>query len=200
MKEQERKQIIERIKKIQEEQKLLKLKRTKLKILSKHPAVQQYLKLLNDINVKEEQLKSFETLEQIINWEFSKALRFNRNDLTTCNHDIWIYEGSYYLIKDFLCEHDKEIKEYSEDVTIEYCDYEFLYNRYICLECGEKIEIKDWEQFENSQFVLKNQNSETDLGIEYYIDKYYQLLYKHNSIESQNLIIEEYNKNKQKIK
>ena len=204
MKEQERKQVIEGIKKIQEEQKLLKEKRKKLIFLSKHPIIKRYLKLINDINITEEKLKFYDSLEEIINWEFSAVFRRCRKDiaLTPCNHEIWIYDGSYYLKQDRFCEHDIKTKEYSEDkeIIFKYSDdWDFLYNRYICLECGKKIETKDWKQFEHSNFVLKNQNRQTDLGTQYYVDKYYQLLYNNNITESQNIIIDEFNKNKEKV-
>lgn len=204
MKENERKQVIEGIKKIQEEKDLLKIKKKQIEFLSKYSVVKKYLKLLNDINITEEKLKKYESLEEIINWEFSAVFRRYRKDiaLTPCNHEIWIYDGSYYLKQDRFCEHDIETKEYSEDkeIIFKYSDdWDFLYNRYICLECGNKIETKDWKKFENSNFVLKNQNPQTDFGTQYYVDKYYQLLYKNNINESQNLIIEEFNKNKEKV-
>lgn len=202
MKENERKQVIEGVKQILGEKNSLKQKYSELKKLSKEPLVKQYLELVNDVNIQEEKLKQYDSLEKIINYEFSSVLRRYRKDiaLTPCQHEIWLYDGSYYLLKDFLNEHDHEIKEYLENATFEYVNYSFLYNRYICLECGKKIETKNWEQFENCNYVLKNQDKQTNLGTKYYIDKYYQLLYRNNIIKSQKLIIEEFNQNKVKIK
>lgn len=199
MKEQERKEVVSRIEKSIEEKESLKAKYEQLKQLSNTEVVKQYLKLLQDIDCIEKRYQKLDTLEKIISDEFRTILRYrNTIDLYPCKHDIWLYDGSYYLLKDQLHEHDHLCREYSETITCDkHIDYSFKYNRYICLECGEKIETKDWEKFEKSHFVLKNQNKETNLGKDYYINLYYQLLYSNDIESAQKGVIEEFNKNKE---
>ena len=199
--EEERKDIIEGIKKIIEDKKELKNKYLKLKELTKDPIVQQYLKLIDDISNSEKKLEYLDSVKKIINWEFSAILKRYRKDvrLTPCKHKIWLYDGSYFLLEDPLCEHDHEIKKFSETPTFEYCELPFMYNRYICLECGKKVETKDWKNFENSHFVLKNQNKENNLGFDYYNNRYYQLLYKNSIKKSQEIIIKEFEEQKEKV-
>lgn len=199
--EEERKDIIKGIKKISEEKKSLKSKYLELKRLAKDPTIKQYLKLIDDIDSLENKLKYFDSTEKIINWEFSAVLHRNRQNirLTPCNHEIWIYDGSYFLSKDPLCEHDHEIRKVSETPTFEYYELPFMYNRYICLECGKKVETKDWENFESSHFVMKNQSEENKLDFDYYNNRYYQLLYKNNIKKSREIIIKEFEEHKEKI-
>ena len=198
MRDDERKDIIKGIKGIVEEKKSLKDKYKELKKLTNAQVVKQYLQLLNDIDSLENKLKYFDSLEKIINWEFSAVLHRDRPDirLIPCKHDIWLYDGSYFLSKDPLYEHDYIIKEYCETTTSKYGGYPFMYNRYICLECGKKVETKDWKNFEGFHFVLKNQNKDTDLGSDYYINRYYQLLYRNSVKKSQETIIKEFEEQK----
>lgn len=199
--EDERKDIIKGIKKINEEKKSLKSKYLEFKRLAKDPTIKQYLKLIDDINNLEKKLEYFNSTEKIINWEFSAVLHRNRQNvrLTPCKHEIWIYDGSYFLLEDPLCEHDHEIRRLSETPTFEYYELPFMYNRYICLECGKKVETKDWKNFEGSHFVLKNQNKDTNLGTEHYINRYYQLLYRNSVKKSQETIVKEFEDHKEKI-
>lgn len=201
MRDDERKDIIAGINRIIDEKKELKRKYQELKKLIKDPTVKQYLELIDDINNSEKKLERFDSIEKIIDWEFSAVLHRWRKDvrLTPCNHALLFYEGSYYLYEDFLSEHDHIIHRYSENAIFEHGDYPFLHNKYVCLECGKKFEIKDWKKFENSHFILKDQNEETNLGAEHYIQKYYQLLYKNSVKKSQETIIKEFEKQKQMI-
>lgn len=113
----------------------------------------------------------------------------------TCEHDIWLYSGSYCSVfyknlgyMHYSCCYDEESKD-------------FAYNVYKCLECGKKIEIKDWEIFEEKNFVLKNLE---DIDVEKYIVLYYQLLYSNSIDRAKELVIEKFNKDslmpKKKIK
>lgn len=63
-------------------------------------------------------------------------------------------------------EHDSLCREDSEGLPTEKGRFEFEYNKYICLECGKKLEVKDWENFERNHFVLKNQNDIQHFDIE----------------------------------
>lgn len=199
--EEERKDIIKGVKKINEEKKSLKSKYIELKKLAKDPTVKQYLKLIDDINNLEKKLEYFDSTEKIINWEFSAILKRHRQNvrLTPCKHEIWIYDGSYFLLEDPLCEHDHIIWKNSETPTFKYGELPFMYNRYICLECGKKVETKDWKNFESSHFVMKNQSEENKLDFDYYNNRYYQLLYKNNIKKSQEIIIKEFEEHKEKI-
>lgn len=196
MKEQERKAVISRIEKNIEEKASLKVKYEQLKQLSNTEIVKQYLKLLDDIDYIEKKYQKLDTKEKIISDQFGTIFKYrNTIDLYPCKHDIWIYDGSYYLLKDPLHEHDNICVEYSEGKSVKkYFNYSFEYNRYICLECGKKLETKDWEKFEKSHLVLKNQNKETDLGKDYYINLYYQLLYSNDIESSQKEVIDEFNR------
>ena len=60
-----------------------------------------------------------------------------------------------------------------------------------------KIEIRDWEEFERTHFVLKDRNQ---LEANNYRIRYYQLLYTNPVDISQQMIIDEFNKNKAKSK
>ena len=102
MKEQERIEVVRRIEKNINEKESLKAKYEQLKELSNTEVVKQYLKLLDEIDYIKKRYKKLETLEKIISDEFRTILRYrNTIDLYPCKHDIWIYDGSYYLSKDW---------------------------------------------------------------------------------------------------
>ena len=58
-----------------------------------------------------------------------------------CNHDIWVYLGSFYYVDDMF-------RSYSVRVLDE-SDKKFEYNLYGCLECDETIEVSDYLKFES---------------------------------------------------
>lgn len=109
--------------------------------------------------------------------------------MSPCYHGIWLYEGSYYLSADPLGEHDKELR--AVDETHE----DFIYNSYVCLECGKRVDTKNWKEFEDDHFVLKNQNNKDGFDVSYYRYLYYKLLYSHNVTEAQEKVIEEFYRN-----
>lgn len=200
MNELERIKIVDKINDGIKNKEILNFKREELEKLSKHPIILQYLQLIQDIKLIENDLRYYrnvidgsmnDSLPERIKKEFSCST-------FSCDHTIWLYDGSYYLLKDFRHEHDDYCKEYSEtNAENKYFNYSFIYNRYVCLECGKKIEIRDWEKFEKTHFVLKNQNKNNPFNVDYYRNFYYQLLYANNIEDSQQLLIEEFNKNKE---
>ena len=60
----------------------------------------------------------------------------------------------------------------------------------MCLECGREVIVENWQDFENSNYVLKNRN---DIDVHKYQNMYYQLLYKNSVAESQQLVINKFN-------
>lgn len=64
-----------------------------------------------------------------------------------CNHDIWMYLGSFYYVDDMF-------RSYSIKVPNER-DKKFEYNLYGCLECDETVETSDYIKFESEHICLK---------------------------------------------
>lgn len=194
--EQDRQIVIKRIKEdienLEIRNKILERKR----MLEQDEKVKEYSYIINEILCLDKKLAHITTNEDAVNLEFIWAFKSRIDDkkMSPCNHQIWMYTGSYSEI--FY----QTIGYYNTP-----CDNEesecFLHNEYICLECGEIIRVSNWEEFEQSHIVLKNME---DIDIEKYMALYYQLLYTHSIEEAQNLIIQEFNKNitepKKKIK
>lgn len=201
MKEQERLQVIKRIENNIKEKKSLKEKSEQLQKLLNDPKVKEYLELLENIKIIEEKYEQRNSLEDFIEYEFDKMFGCARDihmDVYPCKHDIWIYEGSYHSVWNFPGDNDRLTKTLSETSSWQYLNSLFEYNKYICLECHKRVETKEWQNFENLHFVLKNQNEEKDLESSYYLKLYYELLYKNNIDDAQKLLIEEFEKNKVK--
>ena len=201
MKEQERLQVIKRIENNIKEKKSLKEKSEQLQKLLNDPKVKEYLELLENIKIIEEKYEQRNSLEDYIEYEFDKIFGCARDihmDVYPCKHDIWIYEGSYHSVWNFPGDNDRLTKTLSETSSWQYLNSLFEYNKYICLECHKRVETKEWQNFENLHFVLKNQTEEKDLESSYYLKLYYELLYKNNIDDAQKLLIEEFEKNKVK--
>lgn len=187
MTEEQRQEIIKKINKDKNKASYKLILEQMLKEQSLNPEVKKYLNLLNEYqNILKEQ-KFFENSEKkIIDLEFIWALEDNAESKKKCNHDIWIYDKSYYLQIDtwgekFVpCENEKHKN--------------FAYNSYICLECGKEIKVIDWKTFENTHDVLKNQSKKTNPGVHHYRMFYYENLYKHDILESQQILKEKFNK------
>jgi len=195
MKEYQRQHAVFEIAKKINEKKSLPAKRSELEELKKDPTVLKYLNLLEEIIKIEGMYKVYNTEEKIIEHVFSSLI----NEDYKCHHEIWLYVGSYYLsIDTFRHEHDHLLKKLDENLPVEEGKFEFEYNRYICLECGEKVETKDWQIFEESHFVLKNQNEY--INIEDYISLYYQTLYDKSVKEAQETVKTAFNIEKAKSK
>lgn len=120
------------------------------------------------------------------NKEFEKVSKkiITEHDKIPCAHSIWLYNGSYGLLDDKF--NDKHHLRYNT----ENC-FSFQFNEYVCLECGKTIHEKNWKNFENINFVLKNP---TDVNPKKYRDYYYTLLQTITSGSAKNEIIREFNK------
>lgn len=201
MKEQERLEVIKRIQNNIKEKESLKEKSKQLQELLNDPKVKQYFELLENIKSIEEKYEQRNSFEDFIIYEFDKIFGCARDihmDVYPCKHDIWIYEGSYHSVWNFPWDNNHLTKTLSETSSWQYLNSLFEYNKYICLECHKRVETKEWQNFENLHFVLKNQNRENDLESSYYLKLYYELLFSNEISEAQKLIIEEFEKNKEK--
>lgn len=201
MKEQERLEVIKRIESNISEKESLKSKYEQLQQFLNDSKVKQYFELLENIQSIEKKYERRNSLEDFIEYEFSKIFGCARGihmDVYPCKHDIWIYEGSYYSVSYGPWDDERENRTFSETSTWKYADSSFLHNKYICLECHKRVEIKDWKRFEDSHYVLKNQNENNNLDVSYYLNLYYQLLFKNGIEQAQKMLIEEFEKDKQK--
>jgi len=195
MREIERLMIVSRIKKFMNEEGTLQEKKNELKELMNNPKVKQYLELLKDIKSLEDAHNSFDSLDEVIEFEFGYTLRSKtEKEILPCTHDIWIYNGSFYWYQDPLHEHSNFLMCKDENTI------NFSYNEYVCLECGEKRqEKKDWKSFEERHTVLKNKNCfhTKKLG-EDYRKLYFQLLFNNKVSIAREKLIEEFNKDCEK--
>ena len=184
MTEIERQNIVKEINKKIENNKNINELREELNLLKKDKKIKRYFELLNKLNDIEYKNNTFLSTDEIVKIKFRNS--FNDGNITQCNHDIWIYEGSYYLM--MYNENENYLKSNTEK------NESFKFNQYICLECGNLVRISQWEEFEKKHFVLKNQN---DVNNAYYYNNfYYQLLYNNSIEEAKKMIINEFNSNK----
>ncbi len=152
------------------------------------PEVKKYLELLKKYQELKKEQQCFDNNEKkLIHTEFMASLEPNgdKKDTIPCDHDIWIYSGSYYISIDRWGE--QYIKRENENYR------NFSYNLYICLECGEERRVTDWQNFETTHTVLKNQCKKTNPGVHYYRMHYYDLLYKHSVEDARKIFLEKYN-------
>lgn len=193
MKEEKRKKIIKKInieeKNNKELRKKLQAKKEELQELLNDTKIKYYLELVKSIKDLEKNKDSFDRpIDNIITCNFLSSFK------EECLHDIWICEGSYYEIWDSYFEHTHIHK-----CEFKYENHEdFIYNIYYCLGCGKQVHIEDWEEFEETHFVLKNRKDENDF--KYYQELYYKLLYEMSCEEAKEKVIDEFNKNKEKNK
>ncbi len=194
MKEEERLEIIKRVNNAMEEFKKIEKYKTELNSLMQDEKVKRYLFLHEQIAnyAYNENLFKGE-LEKMIYYEFVWGFksRLHGQSFDSCNHDIWIYKGSYGYWEDPRNEHDCKYLCDDENSKDFYC------NKYECLECGQEVETNDWKSFENNHFVLKDINQR---NVEYYRNMYYQFLYNNPVDVAQQMVIDEFNKNKSKSK
>lgn len=195
MEEYQRQKAIEEATKKIKELEQLNDKYDELEKQKQNPAVKAYLKLLKDISLLEEKYKYIQNEEDIIKDAF-----FNFFKEHECTHPIWMYTSSEYINKEIFSYNDLGgllVSELSENCETS-DTFVFEYNEYVCLECGKRERIKNWERFEQEHFVLKNQYA--FINEPYYINLYYQLLYTKSVKEAQKLVIEKFEKNKQASK
>ena len=133
------------------------------------------IKIINEVNLLKEKKKKYLELKKEYDrltktgevkrfLELEKKLTDNKDDdknidiLITraslnvinennCDHEIWVYLGSYYEVDDY--ERSYSIKLPSEKHK------KFEYNVYGCLECDNRIRVTDYKEFERTHFVLK---------------------------------------------
>lgn len=194
MKEKERLEVVKKVNHSMEEFDEIERCKIELNTLMQDEKVKRYITLKEKILAYARNESLFKgDLENMIRYNFSWQLLLMWRDKSfrPCSHDIWIYTGSHAVEEDSIAEHDYQwICEDEDDVN-------FLYNEYECLECGEKIESRKWKDFERTHFVLKDRNQ---LEANNYRIRYYQLLYTNPVDVSQQMIIDEFNKNKAKFK
>lgn len=182
MTETERLDIIKKIKEKINKNKILEEKNKELERLLQEESVRKYLKLQDEINTLKQEQKYFtEKEEKIVELEFSYGIR----KLSSCNHDIWMYAGSCSI----ECDSSDGINPREVKYNTEKCS-NFEYNKYVCLECGKEIKIHDWEEFENSNFVLKANIK----NINEYRNLYYYLLFNNQVDKAQEILKEEFYK------
>lgn len=194
MKEKERLEVVKKVNHSMEEFDEIERCKIELNTLMQDEKVKRYITLKEKILAYARNESLFKgDLENMIRYNFSWQLlsMWRDKSFRPCSHDIWIYTGSHAVEEDSIAEHDYQwICEDEDDVN-------FLYNEYECLECGEKIESRKWKDFERTHFVLKDRNQ---LEANNYRIRYYQLLYTNPVDVSQQMIIDEFNKNKAKFK
>lgn len=189
MTEEERKLVVERIDGNLEKLKILKEYQQRLEKLEKVPEVIEYLEKTKAVKYLSRILHYLNDEQSIINWNFTEELSLGFTiDIQPCKHDVWIYTGSYSQNS-----HNEELKNRIYDEI----NKSFRYNKYTCLECGEQITTDDWQEFEKNNYVLKNRK---DIDSKKYTEMYYQFLYNYPVETSRKMLIEEFEKNKPKIK
>ena len=139
-----------------------------------------YYAILSKINFLESYLGGLST-SKIVNHEFNVTGSLDDN----CSHDLWYYVGSYngYINNDGKVYYESPVN--NENV------YNFSYNKYVCMDCGKIINVKNWEYFENRQIVLK---SYEQIPLFMMLNFYHQLLYVNpNYDEVISSLIEQFN-------
>ena len=195
-----RKQIINKIHEEIEEKNSLDSKYQEVEALKQDSTVKKYLELLREIKRIKENLKKYEdiyhnfddSIEKRIQKVFNHEILISRLDKKcNCEHNIWIYSGSYYHETDFEGGAIKA-RHYKEDVPYNYLNSVFKYNEYKCLECGEVVKKTDgeWQKFEHTNCVLKINDY---IDFNYYQYLYFKLLYEGYDIEdAEKAVIEEF--------
>lgn len=185
MKESERLEVIKRIQDDINSEEILEAKDIELKNLSQHDAVKRYLKLKSEIaKIKNNQKIFNNNVEKMIILEFGWAFcrRINSSDFSSCKHDIWVYDGTVL--------YDREKDLFSTSISSDSeRDNDFMYNKYVCLECGHVININNVYEFENNHTVLKDKFC---VDVEKYRLLYFQLLYEYSVEDAQWMIIDQF--------
>ena len=139
MREEDRIKIINEVNLLKEKKKKYLEIKAEYELLSKTREVKKFLELEKKINDNKSDNKSNDIL---ISEAAYKVIRENN-----CDHEIWIYLGSYYEVDDY--ERSYSIKLSSER------NKKFEYNLYGCLDCDKTVRVSDYEKFETTHFVLK---------------------------------------------
>ena len=139
MREEDRIKIINEVNLLKEKKKkYLELKK-EYDRLTKTGEVKRYLEL-------EKKLTDNKDDDKIIDILITRA-SLNVINENNCDHEIWVYLGSYYEVDDYE-------RSYSIMLPNEK-HKKFEYNVYGCLECDNRIRVTDYKEFERTHFVLK---------------------------------------------
>lgn len=161
-------------------------------VTNRQDRIRQFLETKKEIDIFNEVLYKMNFSDEIKKEIFAQYLKLKKvQDFKPCNHEIWIYSGSYCLDKEHDCGKKDLYLGYDED------DNNFHHNEYTCLECGKKEEISNWKDFEEKEFILKNKDN---INPEKYMQLYYQLLCERKPCIAQRIVVDEFNKNKRKQK
>lgn len=185
MNEKERRIVVKRVKEELKKTETLETKSKELEELSTNEIIKRYLALKEEVEKLKSHIKIFNDKEDVINSKFGFAFinRPKSDNFTPCEHDIWIYEGSYWEFHD-------DYDDYEFSVEDEH-SHKFGYNKYFCLECGKTVKEPNWQEFEKTHFVLKDRNIKSEYSLR---KLYYQLLFNHTVDKSKELFIKEFNK------
>ena len=139
MREEDRIKIINEVNLLKEKKKkYLELKK-EYDRLTKTGEVKRYLELEKKLTDNKDDDKNIDIL-------ITRA-SLNVINENNCDHEIWIYLGSYYEVDDYE-------RSYSIMLPNEK-HKKFEYNVYGCLECDNRIRVTDYKEFERTHFVLK---------------------------------------------
>ena len=170
MKENDRLEIINKVKELKDKRKEFIGYKRELGLLLSDPKVKRYIELTECINSRKDLVYNKVNRDEIIySLAFSTYARENK-----CTHVVWIYVGSYY--------DSSNSYELSSYVVPNEQDRRFEYNIYACLDCDKRIEIKDYKRFESEHFVLKSYRF---VNIKRLREYYYKLL-STNKVENAN--------------
>lgn len=139
MREEDRIKIINEVNLLKEKKKkYLELKK-EYDRLTKTGEVKRYLELEKKLTDNKDDDKNIDIL-------ITRA-SLNVINENNCDHEIWVYLGSYYEVDDYE-------RSYSIMLPNEK-HKKFEYNVYGCLECDNRIRVTDYKEFERTHFVLK---------------------------------------------
>ena len=191
MTEEKRLEIVKRINKDKNKIAYKNILEQMLQEQAHKPEVKKYLSLQNEYQELLKEQQYFDNSEKkIIDLEFIWALEQNADKERACNHDIWLYNKSFYI----------DIDQWGEKYLP--CENEthkkFAYNSYICLECGKEIKVINWQDFEQTHEVLKNQSKKSNRGVHHYRLFFYETLYSHTVKDSKEILRDKFNQDIEK--
>ena len=174
MKENDRLEIINKVKELKNKRKEFIGYKREVGLLLSDPKVKRYIELTECINSRKDLVDN-----KVNGYEIIHSLAFSTYACENkCTHDVWIYVGSYYDSSNGY--------ELSSYVVPNEQDRRFEYNIYACLDCDKRIEIrieiKDYKKFESEHFVLKSYKF---VNIQRLREYYYKLL-STNKVENAN--------------
>ena len=181
MTESKRKETVELIDRHFGNKSLFRRKCLELKQLLSNPAIIKYSELSKDINRVQSEYDIPQDKVIYLNFKFAQ-------NAEPCNHEIWIYSGSYCFA------HDTFNPIFNRDRYTK-----VAFNRYFCLDCLQTIDVPNWQEFEHTHFVLRNPHDFL-VNAEDYRDVYFQLLYKYPVDEARSMFIQMFNDAKDKRK